>query len=189
MFTAKPDRSSRLTQSVLTYQWHTTRSTLHSLVTMQLFLVVMSVLLAVTTATTVTKCGSGGEDFPDADVEITGCDEGICRLRRKTQVGVKMTLKPTRNVAKLENSVFGSILGVPLPFIGVDSTDACPQIFNAEGTEKVGCPLKAGETYIYKNKINVLEVYPRLKVDVEWALRDIDTNKDLKCFRVPSRIV
>jgi Niemann-Pick C2 protein len=67
----------------------------------------------------------------------------------------------------LENSVFGNILGVPLPFIGVDGTDACPQIYDAEGEKKVGCPLKAGETYIYKNNINVLEIYPRVSILVQ----------------------
>lgn len=55
--------------------------------------------------------------------------------------------------------MFARILGLPLPFVGVDNTDACPQIYTVEG-EKAGCPLEAGKTYKYKNLIKVLPIYP-----------------------------
>lgn len=52
------------------------------------------------------------------------------------------------------------ISGTPVPFVGVHLTDACPQIYDKEGKNKVGCPLKAGQEYLYKNEIAVLPIYP-----------------------------
>jgi Niemann-Pick C2 protein len=64
-------------------------------------------------------------------------------------------------VPSLKNNVHAKIVGVPFPFIGVDGTDACPEIFLPDGS-KAGCPLKAGQEYVYKNSFKVLEIYPRV---------------------------
>lgn len=65
-------------------------------------------------------------------------------------------------IKALTNSVSANILGIPFPFVGVDGEDACRNIFKADGT-KVGCNLKAGEEYVYKNKIEVLKIYPKVR--------------------------
>lgn len=67
-----------------------------------------------------------------------------------------------RDVETLTNSVHAILVGIPFPFIGVDETEACDQIYNADGETKHGCPLKAGEEYVYKNQFEVLELYPRV---------------------------
>jgi Niemann-Pick C2 protein len=59
--------------------------------------------------------------------------------------------------------VNAKIAGVPFPFIGMDGTDACPQIFFPDGN-KAGCPLKAGQEYVYKNILKVLEIYPKVSL-------------------------
>lgn len=62
----------------------------------------------------------------------------------------------------MKNNVFANIVGVPFPFIGVDGSDACGQVYTADGKAKAPCPLKAGTEYLYKNNIDVLEIYPRV---------------------------
>lgn len=61
----------------------------------------------------------------------------------------------------MENSVFAMVLGVPLPFVGVDGTDASSNVFNLDGSE-AQFPLKAGQDYLYRNEFDILPVYPRV---------------------------
>lgn len=92
------------------------------------------------------------------------------------------------NVKKLFTNVNGIILGVPLPFVGVDGTSACNNLYLEDGKTKTQCPLKAGEKYVYKNSFDVLPIYPTLAaLDVYWAL--IESNKkELVCFEIPAKI-
>ena len=77
-------------------------------------------------------------------------------------------------------------MGIPLPFIGVDGTSACENIYTEDGSQKLDCPLKAGETYLYKNQFEVLQIYPKLNLVVHWALTK--NNKNVVCFEVPAKI-
>lgn len=65
------------------------------------------------------------------------------------------------DVPSVLNRVSANVFGVPFPFIGVDGTSACTNVFDASG-KQVGCPLKAGTEYVYKNKFDVLEAYPKV---------------------------
>lgn len=92
------------------------------------------------------------------------------------------------DIKKLITNVNGIILGVPLPFIGVDGTSACNNLYLEDGTTKTHCPLKAGEKYVYKNSFDVLPIYPTIAaLDVYWALIE-GNNKELVCFEVPAKI-
>jgi len=64
----------------------------------------------------------------------------------------------------LTNSVHGKLSGVAVPFLGLDKTDACGQIYLADGKTKVGCPLKAGTEYVYLSKMPILEMYPKVRM-------------------------
>lgn len=80
------------------------------------------------------------------------------------------------------------ILGVPLPFIGVDGTSACNNLYLEDGVTKTRCPLTAGQKYVYKNSFDVLPVYPTIAtLDVHWALTE-SNNKELVCFEIPAKI-
>uniref|UniRef100_A0A1B0AZU4 MD-2-related lipid-recognition domain-containing protein n=1 Tax=Glossina palpalis gambiensis TaxID=67801 RepID=A0A1B0AZU4_9MUSC len=59
-------------------------------------------------------------------------------------------------------------------------------MYDAEGKNKFGCPLKAGETCIYRNSFKILPVYPTVSVVVHWGLGDKDD--DVVCFEVPAKI-
>lgn len=120
------------------------------------------------------------------DVSLTSCSKGKCVLKRNTNVDISMKFTPDRDFKDLNSDINGIILDVPLPFPGYYGTSACPYIFDAEGKEKVGCPLKGGETYTYKNSFKILPVYPTVSLVVHWGLGD--KNGDAVCFEIPARI-
>ena len=121
-------------------------------------------------------------------------------------------------MTSLKTEVHAKILGIPFPFIGVDNTNACGNIFLADASTKARCPLAAGQEYIYRNKFDILEIYPKVgrsrspaypvtrsvvlthwadwlscwlpqvKVNVHWALVSQD-NERILCFNVPAKIV
>lgn len=97
-----------------------------------------------------------------------------------------MKFTPNRDFKELTSDIQGIILDVPLPFPGYWGEDACKHIYDATGKEKVGCPLKAGETYTYKNNFNVLPIYPTVSLVIHWGLTD--SAGDAVCFRIPAKI-
>ncbi|KOX78887.1 hypothetical protein WN51_08646 [Melipona quadrifasciata] len=111
-------------------------------------------------------------DFPDAFkdkirkkfedpnlVKISGCDVPPCKLRRRTKASIEYKFTPDEDAENIVNNVSASIFSVPLPFVGVDGTTACDNIFNLDGTS-AGCSLKKGVDYIYKREFPVLQIYP-----------------------------
>ncbi|CAH1163502.1 unnamed protein product [Phaedon cochleariae] len=155
---------------------------------MKVFLVVLSVI-AVGLATEVQECPGFEKSIENLSsrIAIGGCRKPPCRLRKDTSVEVTMKFSPDHQIKQLKNTVSANILGIPFPFVGVDGESACDNIYKTDGATKVGCDLKAGEEYIYKSKIDVLKVYPRLKTVVHWALTD-GKGTDVICFEVPARI-
>ena len=107
-----------------------------------------------------------GEKFEDSNlVKITGCDVPPCKLKRRTKAAVEQKFVPSEDVENVVNSVSAAVVGVPLPFIGVDGTSACDNIFKVDGTP-AGCSLKKGVEYIYKREFPVLQIYPTVSADV-----------------------
>lgn len=100
-----------------------------------------------------------------------------------------LQFRPAENdITQLTTSVYALILGLPLPFIGVDGTSACDKMFLEDGVTKTNCPLKAGQNYVYKNTFPVLELYPKLTLVVHWALTDHKA-RDAVCFELPAKIL
>lgn len=97
-----------------------------------------------------------------------------------------MKLNPEQDFNELESEILGIILEAPLPFVGYHGKSACPYIYDAEGVNKVGCPLKKGQTYLYKNSFKILRIYPQVPLEVHWGLKY--KNDYLACFQVPARI-
>lgn len=128
------------------------------------------------------------KQLDDSEVSISRCKKNRCRLRKKSVVEIELKFTPDHNVKKLTTSVSAIILGVPLPFIGVDGTSACDNLYLDNGETKTNCPLKAGQNYLYKNSFEVLQIYPTIaSLDVHWALKE-GNNNDLVCFEVPAKI-
>lgn len=138
-------------------------------------------------ATTVKKCPKSAARKLEADeVTISNCPKNKCVFKKNSRVSIEMKFTPTRDFKELMNNIQGILLDVPLPFPGIYGTSACPHIYDAAGENKVGCPLKAGETYTYKNGFDILSVYPTVTVEVHCALSD--SEGDAACFQVPARI-
>lgn len=121
------------------------------------------------------------------DVTITKCKTGVCKLRRNTNVEVELKFSPETDVQEMTTRVHANILELPFPFIGVDGTSACENVYAEDGVTKVNCPLKAGTPYVYKNSFPIKDFYPTIALTVHWALES--QNKDLVCFEVPAKIV
>ncbi|XP_018397032.1 PREDICTED: protein NPC2 homolog [Cyphomyrmex costatus] len=148
-------------------------------------ILVFAALILFANATIVNHCDSD-VPFEDANqISISGCDKPECSLKQGTTITIEMKLVPNRDIQSVTNNVNGILASVPLPFVGVDGTNACDNIYDADG-KAVGCPLKKGEQYMYKNSFPILSIYPRIPVTVRYALRE-GTDRII-CFEVPSRI-
>ncbi|XP_017493470.1 PREDICTED: ecdysteroid-regulated 16 kDa protein-like [Rhagoletis zephyria] len=144
-------------------------------------------ILALTNATEVGKCPkSTARALTPDEVSISNCPKNKCTLKRNTEPNIEMKIKPERDFTELNSDIQGIILDVPLPFPGYYGTSACPYIYDAEGKEKVGCPLKAGQTYTYKNSFKILPIYPTVNLVIHWGLGD--KQGDAVCFRIPAKI-
>ncbi|XP_015585215.1 NPC intracellular cholesterol transporter 2 homolog a [Cephus cinctus] len=146
---------------------------------------VLATLLVLAAATQVNHCGNGKLYEDPNQVQITGCNSPPCKLKKRTKIGIEQKFVPNRDVQTLTTSVHATILGIPLPFVGVDGANACQNIFNADGS-KSSCPLKKGTPYIYKNEFPILELYPKVSLVVYYALTE--KNDIVTCFEVPSKI-
>ncbi|XP_029045758.2 ecdysteroid-regulated 16 kDa protein [Osmia bicornis bicornis] len=148
-------------------------------------ILVFAALLVIASTTEVTKCGTG-EKFEDSNqVKISGCDVPPCKLKRRTKYSIEEKFVPDQDVENLVNSVNAAILGVPLPFVGVDGTSACNSVFNADGSP-AGCSLKKGVEYIYKQEFPILQIYPTVSMVIHYEL--MDGNHSVACFEVPAKI-
>lgn len=141
--------------------------------------------------TVVESCGSTRSLVPieGNTVEISNCEVGPCKLKRRTAVSINQKFTPTEDIKSLDTTVFAKIVGLPLPFIGVDGTSACPFLFAEDGETKLGCPLKAGVPVTYKRSFDVLEIYPKIpSMTIHWELQT-KGGRSITCFEVPAKIV
>ncbi|KAK6623470.1 hypothetical protein RUM43_009322 [Polyplax serrata] len=134
------------------------------------------------------ECFRGAGLKENNRVSLSNCDKPPCLLKKKTTTTVELKFTPKQNIHRLTNAVYAEILGVPFPFIGVDGANVCEKIFDASTGAKASCPLQAGKDYIYKDQFKILDVYPKIKVLVHWALRN-EYNNDVLCFEVPAKII
>ncbi|KAF5300928.1 hypothetical protein FQR65_LT09091 [Abscondita terminalis] len=138
--------------------------------------------------TPVAKCpeGRSPEEYKQT-ITVGNCKKSPCRLRKGRTVNVEFKFTPLEGSKTVVNKVSALIVGLPFPFIGVDNTDACGNLFESDGTTQASCPLEAGKEYVYKNHFDILQIYPLLKLEVNWAL--IGSNgQPVMCFRVPAKI-
>ncbi|XP_012231075.1 ecdysteroid-regulated 16 kDa protein [Linepithema humile] len=146
---------------------------------------VFTAVLALTGATIVNQCETDMPYEDSTQISVSGCEQPVCILKQGSTITIEIKIVPSRTIENLINAVSGVIFNVPLPFIGVDGTSACDNIYNKDGT-KVGCPLREGVEYVYKNSFPILPIYPRVAVTVRYALRE--GNNQVLCFDIPSKI-
>ncbi|CAG5107625.1 Similar to NPC2: NPC intracellular cholesterol transporter 2 (Bos taurus) [Cotesia congregata] len=121
---------------------------------------------------------------------ITNCNVPPCPLKKGNIVSVEEVFSVNKDISKLKTKVSANVLGLNLPFIGVDDYDACPNIYNMDDT-KSGCPLSAGGIYKYKNSFKIQGFYPNIKTTVYWKLvEELNQRKSnvITCFQVDAQI-
>ncbi|XP_052865940.1 NPC intracellular cholesterol transporter 2 homolog a [Anopheles cruzii] len=141
--------------------------------------------------TVVESCGDTRSVVPIEEnvIDISDCAKGPCKLKRKTAVTINQKFTPTEDVKSLTTAVYAKIVGLPLPFIGVDGTSACQYLFAEDGETKVGCPLKADVPVVYKRSFDILEIYPKIpSMTIHWELQT-KSGRSITCFEVPAKIV
>ncbi|GAB1862359.1 Ecdysteroid-regulated 16 kDa protein [Camponotus japonicus] len=146
---------------------------------------VFAALVVFADATAVNQCDTGIPFEDSTQISVADCDQPTCILKQGTTATIEIKLVPNRTIQNLVNEVSGILFNVPVPFVGVDGTDACENIYNTDGS-KAGCPLKKGVEYMYKNSFPVLTFYPRVSLVVHYALRE--GNDRLICFEIPAKI-
>ncbi|KAK5648475.1 hypothetical protein RI129_003367 [Pyrocoelia pectoralis] len=152
-------------------------------------LLFLCLVICVNTLTPVEKCPKGKslEDYK-LTVKVGNCKKSSCRLKKGRLVVIEFRFTSDRNVKTLTNDVNAIIAGLPFPFIGVDQTPACDNMYEADGRTKSGCKLVTGQEYVYRFPIKILEIYPVIKVRVHWGLKADDGNY-VMCFELPASIV
>jgi len=148
-------------------------------------ILVFAALVVLAGTTVVNHCDSEIPFEDSTQISVSGCDKPTCELKQQTTITIEIKLVPSRTVETLVNDVNALLFSVPLPFVGVDGTNACDNIYTTDGS-KVGCPLKEGVEYIYRNSFPILPFYPRVSLVVRYALRE--GNDRVICFEVPAKI-
>lgn len=112
-------------------------------------------------------------------VDVTPCPKQPCPLVKGGTYTINVTFSSNEVTANCTAVVHGVVLGVPVPF----------PLPEANGCKSgVSCPLRAGATYTYLTKMPIKPEYPKMKLVVQWELRDFD-NKNLFCWKIPVDIV
>ncbi|XP_050675026.1 ecdysteroid-regulated 16 kDa protein-like [Leptidea sinapis] len=129
-----------------------------------------------------------GQSIPNLseNVQLQQCKKSPCKLRKGSTQNIVISFIPEKDVDSVTNHVVANLLGIDLPFIGVDGQDVCDKITTTDG-QKASCPLKAGTTYTYRDSFPIYQVYPSIEAKVHWSL--IHNKKDIVCFEVPIKIV
>ncbi|CAK1583682.1 unnamed protein product [Parnassius mnemosyne] len=153
---------------------------------MFLYSAVVLSALALASSTEVQQCPGRSEQSLQDKVQLTPCKKLPCRLKKGTNQHITVHITPETDLEDITNEVIAEVLGVKVPFVGVDGNSICDKMFTESG-EKAECPLKAGNKYLYKDSFPILSFYPTIEVNVHWALKSPDG--EIVCFEVPSKIV
>ncbi|XP_034941625.1 NPC intracellular cholesterol transporter 2 homolog a-like [Chelonus insularis] len=128
----------------------------------------------------INDCGSKVGSY--TNISITNCkpEASTCILKRGKVVTISITFNVDRDIKEVNAEVHGIIAGAALPF-PFSQKDACSK-------SGLSCPLKKDNgPYTYSATLNILPIYPPLKVIVKWELKD-ENGDDIVCALIPSEI-
>lgn len=113
------------------------------------------------------------------DVRVSTCTKSPCILKKGGSVSIEVDFIPTVDATYLTDRVRGIIAGIKLPF-ATENPNGCQD-------KGITCPLKKGRRYTYKSVIPVSNLYPSLRLIVEWALID-QNDAEVFCVKIPAQI-
>ncbi|XP_065203611.1 ecdysteroid-regulated 16 kDa protein-like [Planococcus citri] len=118
------------------------------------------------------------------------CSSLPCRFKKGTNVTVEFTFKPTSDHVELYHVVYLNITDIRQNFSGLHNTIACPFIHPVNKPQDNGCPLKAGEEYLYHLQIHIEDTFPRIDFFMlHWSFRDRAKEIDAICVELPAKII
>lgn len=113
-------------------------------------------------------------------VIIGGCENLPCEAKRNTQVPIKFKFTAGKSfypfciylkrsfidssTKDLIQEISINLNGVNLPFLGMDGASACDSIYEADEKTKNQCNFVEGKSYIYQNALNILPVFPKVRL-------------------------
>ncbi|XP_069807010.1 NPC intracellular cholesterol transporter 2 [Dendropsophus ebraccatus] len=112
-------------------------------------------------------------------VDVSPCPKQPCPLVRGSTYTINVTFTSGEVTPSCSAVVYGLIRDLPVPF-PLPESDGCKS--------GISCPLQSGTTYTYLTKMYIKPLYPKMRLVVEWELRDTD-NKNLFCWEIPVQIV
>ena len=123
------------------------------------------------------SCGSASGKL--LNVTVSGCTGNPCILKKGTDASFAIGFTAGKDITAVKAVVHGIISGIPIPF-PIPNADGCKN-------SNLVCPLKSGQTYLYKDAIPVAASYPSIRLVVKWELED-ENGKDIVCIEVPAQI-
>ena len=109
-------------------------------------------------------CGSQVGKIEELDVYP--CTQFPCILKKGHSYTINVTFTITENTDQSFAKVYGIIAGAKVPF-PLAHTNACEG-----GVSGLDCPLKSGSKLTYTATLPIKELYPSIKVLVQWLLTD-----------------
>ena len=115
-------------------------------------------------------------------LEISGCSNFPCLLKKNSNSTIKLGLNFTKKVTDLKLRIAGVINGREIPF-NVNDKDHCIQTVK---TAK-NCSIQRNTHHKYEFSLPVLKEYPTLMVLVKYEI--VDSRKSpVACFTFPAKI-
>ncbi|XP_037081489.1 NPC intracellular cholesterol transporter 2 homolog a-like [Pollicipes pollicipes] len=133
-------------------------------------------LVAAAVATPYQDCGTRSVL---TSLEIVGCDEVPCILKRGGKVTLNADILSDTHTDGLVSEIAGIIAGVPVPFLKDDK--AC------DGLTSGSCPLEVADKASFSASVDVLKEYPPIAVTLQWKLKD-DAGSEMCCVEIPAKI-
>uniref|UniRef100_A0A915K7B4 MD-2-related lipid-recognition domain-containing protein n=1 Tax=Romanomermis culicivorax TaxID=13658 RepID=A0A915K7B4_ROMCU len=131
-----------------------------------------------------------GSKFQVLKVKVDPCPAPakICPLIIGTTSKLSVEFIPNIRVHNLTVSVYGKVMGIYVPYPGVNS--------NGCRDSNLVCPLEKDQKYVYKMKVHVLSTYPKMKTVIKFNFHanmpdtddeDVPERNDI-CFQIKAEI-
>ncbi|XP_044255083.1 MD-2-related lipid-recognition protein-like [Tribolium madens] len=117
------------------------------------------------------------------EVRVEPCKEAKnkkpCKFKSGTNATIEFDYISHFDTDKLLNQAYSVTSLLDLPLIGMDR----------DGCKSVQCPMKSGETGVYKHQLHISPAFPLLNYNVKWRLWDAHDGKKGCCFTFKIKLV
>ncbi|XP_032883541.1 NPC intracellular cholesterol transporter 2-like [Amblyraja radiata] len=111
-------------------------------------------------------------------VDVSPCPSLPCKLIKEKTYDVNVTFVSLTDTLSSKAEVRGILAGLPVPF-NLPNDDGCKS--------GIHCPIRKNQKCNYINTLLIKSMYPSIKLEVEWMLKD-DKGKKIFCWIIPVEI-